>query len=113
MYIFFVCFKIGDIRMKFAENPKKVENIVDGNFANFKSLYEPLIDRHMKENRSDLVELSNKSRKKSTSLMKFKVCQCLLNYIKLICVFIILRVEFLYSTTIARFFSNVAEISST
>jgi len=33
----------GDTRMKFAENPKKVANIVNGNMKEFRDIYRPLI----------------------------------------------------------------------
>ena len=33
----------GDIRTWFAENPHKVENIVNGNYENFKTLYKSVI----------------------------------------------------------------------
>lgn len=31
---------LGDFRMTFGENPKKVRNIVEGNFTEFRALYE-------------------------------------------------------------------------
>ena len=35
----------GDVRMKFAENPHKVSNIVSGQHRMFREIYEPLIDK--------------------------------------------------------------------
>lgn len=37
---------LGDFRMSFGENPRKVHNIVAGNMAGFVELYGPLMDRH-------------------------------------------------------------------
>lgn len=35
---------MGDLRMTFGENPKKIDNIVDNQFLNFRKLYAPLMD---------------------------------------------------------------------
>eukprot|EP01117_Protostelium_nocturnum_P017336 TRINITY_DN7046_c0_g1_i1.p1 TRINITY_DN7046_c0_g1~~TRINITY_DN7046_c0_g1_i1.p1 ORF type:complete len:345 (-),score=90.47 TRINITY_DN7046_c0_g1_i1:48-944(-) len=39
----------GDVRMKFAENPKKIQNIVTGSYTQFQDLYSPLLDSHFKD----------------------------------------------------------------
>jgi translocator assembly and maintenance protein 41 len=62
---------LGDVRMKFAENPEKVSNIVDANIDHFRKLYDPIIKAHILQNKSSLERLS--SDKNSDEYFQFKV----------------------------------------
>lgn len=54
----------GDFRMRFGESPRKVRNIVEGNFDEFQRLYDPYIKESpclMKTSSTGLYESSNSS----------------------------------------------------
>ncbi len=67
---------IGDTRMKFAENPKKVQNIVEGSYSELEKIYE--FDKKYFSIKKDIVNIDLEKIKKDLN----KLPSSLYNYIK-------------------------------
>ena len=68
---------LGDTRMKFAENPRKVLNIVEGSFNIFKDIYGTSND-YFKTNKKEEITIDYKKLMKDIN----KLPKCLLEYLK-------------------------------
>lgn len=67
---------LGDTRMKFAENPRKVLNIVEGSFDSLKEIY-GTNNQYFKTNKQDEVTINNKKIMQDIDLLP----ECLIKYL--------------------------------